>query len=149
MDDNLRGSTIDLIIAGEGNPASAYFGGQFKEVTHRYWVTSPCVLKLNTLSYAVRFASDHCKSPHHSHRKLLLQIYLREKKFYKKKLYPYHVVLTTKAKDRWLRSRAKECAQVRFATWPKTFSFLANYNCFVPAPGFRTCVFEKTVYLFR
>ena len=25
----------------------------------------------------------------------------------------------------------KECAHVRFATWPKTFDFLANGNCFV------------------
>ena len=33
--DNLQGSTIDLIIAEEGNPASGYLGGQFKEVTDR------------------------------------------------------------------------------------------------------------------
>ena len=34
--DNLRGSIIDLIIAEEGNPASGYFGGQFKGVTDRF-----------------------------------------------------------------------------------------------------------------
>ena len=47
---------MDLIIGEEGNPASVYFGRQFKEVANRYGVTSPCFLKLNTLIYAVRFA---------------------------------------------------------------------------------------------
>ena len=52
--DNVRGSIIDLIIAEEGNPASGCFGGQFEEVTDRYWVTS---LRFESaLIYALRFA---------------------------------------------------------------------------------------------
>ena len=34
--DNLRGSTINLVIAEEGNPALGYFGGQFKGVADRF-----------------------------------------------------------------------------------------------------------------
>ena len=46
MDDNLRGSISDSIIAeGGGDPASGYFGGQFTEVADRYRFTSPCVSK--------------------------------------------------------------------------------------------------------
>ena len=46
MDDNLRGSIIDLIIAGRGNTASGYFGGQFMEVADQYRLTSLCISKL-------------------------------------------------------------------------------------------------------
>ena len=38
--DNLPGSIIDLITSEEGNPASGYLGGQFKEVTDQYRVTN-------------------------------------------------------------------------------------------------------------
>ena len=57
--DNLRGSIIDLIIAEEGNPASEHLGGQFKEVTDRFWVTrshESVRFEINTLINAVRFA---------------------------------------------------------------------------------------------
>ena len=58
--------------------------GVFWRAVDWYRVTSPCVLKSNSLIYSVRFASDHRNSPPHSHRALLLHIYLREKKCDKK-----------------------------------------------------------------
>ena len=54
MDDNLQGSIMDSIIAEEGDKAWGYFG--FKEVADRYRLMSLCVLKPNTLIYAIRFA---------------------------------------------------------------------------------------------
>ena len=56
MGNNLWGGITDSIIAEEGAPASGYFEGQFKEVANLFWVTSLCVLELNTLIYAVWFS---------------------------------------------------------------------------------------------
>ena len=46
VDDDVRGSIIDSIIAEGGDPVSGYFPGQLKEVADRYRVTSPFVSKL-------------------------------------------------------------------------------------------------------
>ena len=46
IDDDVRGSIIDSIIAEGGDPVSGYFTGQFKEVADRYRVSSPFVSKL-------------------------------------------------------------------------------------------------------
>ena len=46
VDDSLRCVIIDPIIAEGGDPASGYFGGQFKEVAVRYRVTDQFVSKL-------------------------------------------------------------------------------------------------------
>ena len=65
-------------------------------------------------------------------------------------LYPYHVVLTTKPKDRRLRRSAKEklsytarrmCSHAFCHVTQNIISFLANSNCFA-------CLGKKTVYLF-
>ena len=56
MGNNLWGGITDSIIAEEGAPASGYFEGQFKEVANLFWVTSLCVLELNTLIYVVSYA---------------------------------------------------------------------------------------------
>ena len=130
MDDNLCGSIINLIVAEEGDPASGYFGGHFSQVPNWYWVKSPCVLKLNTLIYAIRFALDHCKAPHHSHWSLLLHIYLWEKKCYKKTF--ICIMLCKKQKSKidtweeawgknWATQRTKECAHFHL-----TFHFTAS-----------------------
>ena len=99
---NLRGSMIDLIIAEKRNPASWYFGGQFKEVTDRYWVTSPCVLLcrkicIRSLQVAALFLSVVTTSHLPSGKEML-----------KKKPLSMSCFLKTKAKDRWLRRSAKE-----------------------------------------
>lgn len=108
MDDNLRGSTMDFIIAEEGDPASGYFGGKFHDFANPYRVTSGYILKLNTnlcrkicitsLQVAISFSLV-----------LLLHIYLWERKIsVVENLYPYHVVLRTKAKDQQLRRSVKK-----------------------------------------
>ena len=46
IDDSLRGSIVDWIIAEGGDPASGYFGGQFMEVADRFRVSGPFVSNL-------------------------------------------------------------------------------------------------------
>ena len=100
--------------------------------------------------YAVKICIRWSKSPHHSRPSILLHIYLQEKQCYKKNLYPYHVALTTKAKDRRLRRGAKE---------KRSYTARRNvFTCVLPrdpkhSPFSPTAtvpyVSEKTVYLFR
>ena len=46
IDENLRGSVIDSIIAEGGDPASGFFSGKFSDVADRFRVSTQFVSKL-------------------------------------------------------------------------------------------------------
>ena len=51
IEEDLRASIIDSIIAEGGDPGSGYFGGKYKEVADRYRVTGTFVSKLWRMFY--------------------------------------------------------------------------------------------------
>lgn len=116
MDDHIWGSIINLIIILLKRRIRhwEYFGGQFKEVGNHYRVTSPYILKLNTLIYAVRFAFI---GPSQVTTILIGHYYFASilgKRNAIKNFYLYHVLLATKVKDRPLRSVREEVSYTAY-----------------------------------
>ena len=50
IEDSLRGSILDSIIADGGDPASGYFPGSYSDVAHRFRVSSLSNNELNEVS---------------------------------------------------------------------------------------------------